>query len=116
MWALRLPCAKPRNRDRDDPCRLRRIFPPLRTLQRRAGDYQPTIFHISPGQVFLSKLPEGMSDLRDYDGKGNFFKIGYAEVKDNKFVLLDQSATNFTIPATTPPGMYLMRLEHWMVN
>jgi hypothetical protein len=80
------------------------------------GDYQPTIFHIGPGQVFLSQLPEGVSDLRDYDGKGDFFKIGYAGVQDNKFVLLDQLAMNFTIPATTPPGKYLMRLEHWMVD
>ena len=78
--------------------------------------YPPSIFHIGPGQVFLSKLPDGMNDLKDYDGKGDFFKIAYAGVKDNKFILLDDNAMNFTIPATTPPGKYLMRLEHWMVE
>jgi hypothetical protein len=81
------------------------------------GDtYQPTIFHIGPGQVFLSKLPEGESDLADYDGKGDFFKIAYAGVKDNNFSLLGEVAMNFTIPVTTPPGKYLMRIEHWMVD
>jgi hypothetical protein len=78
--------------------------------------YQPTIFHIGPGQVFLSKLPESVNDLNDYDGRGDFFKIAYAGVKNNKFILLDTLAMNFTIPATTPPGKYLMRIEHWMVD
>jgi hypothetical protein len=80
------------------------------------GAYQPTIFHLGPGQVFLSKLPEGIDSLNQYDGKGDFFKIAYAGVKDNQFVLLNQLGMNFTIPAKTPPGRYLMRLEHWMVD
>ncbi|KAF2679268.1 lytic polysaccharide monooxygenase [Lentithecium fluviatile CBS 122367] len=81
------------------------------------GDtYQPVIFHMGPGQVFLSKLPEGLTDLSEYDGKGDFFKIAYAGVKDNKFVLLNEQAMNFAIPVTTPPGKYLMRLEHWMAD
>ncbi|KAF2872273.1 glycoside hydrolase family 61 protein [Massariosphaeria phaeospora] len=80
--------------------------------------YQPTIFHTGPGQVFLSKLPDGMTNLNDYDGKGDFFKIAYAGVKDkeNEWVLLGNLAMNFTIPPTTPPGKYLMRLEHWMAD
>jgi len=82
----------------------------------KEDEYQPAIFHIGPGQVFLSKLPDGLSDLNQYDGKGDFFKIAYAGVKDNKFAIFDTSAMKFTIPAKTPPGKYLMRIEHWMVD
>ncbi|OAG11469.1 uncharacterized protein CC84DRAFT_1068713, partial [Paraphaeosphaeria sporulosa] len=36
------------------------------------------IYHEGPGQMFLSKLPEGTESLNDYDASGDFFKIGYA--------------------------------------
>jgi hypothetical protein len=70
--------------------------------------------HEGPGQIFLSKLPDGLSDLKDYDGKGDFFKISYQGPKDNTtWSTMGAVCVNFTIPATTPPGKYLLRIEHF---
>ncbi|OAL43027.1 glycoside hydrolase family 61 protein [Pyrenochaeta sp. DS3sAY3a] len=77
------------------------------------GDTQPYIFHEGPGQVFLSKLPDNLQSLNDYDGKGDFFKIGYAGVKDSTtWSLNEKLGMNFTIPKATPSGKYLLRIEH----
>ncbi|KAJ4364418.1 hypothetical protein N0V83_009012 [Neocucurbitaria cava] len=79
------------------------------------GDTQPYIFHEGPGQVFLSKLPNGVKSLRDYDGKGDFFKIAYAGPQDNTtWSLMEKLEMNFTIPKTTPSGKYLLRIEHFL--
>lgn len=38
-----------------------------------------TFLHMGPGQVYLSKLPENLPDLRGYSGyDGDWFKIAYA--------------------------------------
>lgn len=79
------------------------------------GDTQPYIFHEGPGQVFLSKLPESLTSLNDYDGKGDFFKIAYAGPQDNTtWSLMEKLEMNFTIPKTTPTGQYLLRIEHFL--
>lgn len=79
------------------------------------GDTQPYIFHNGPGQVFLSKLPEGLSDLKDYDGSADFFKIAYAgPANSSTWSLYGALEMRFQIPARTPPGKYLMRIEQFM--
>lgn len=81
------------------------------------GDTQPYIFHEGPGQVFLSRLPDDLTDLRDYDGRGNFFKIAYVGVENaTSWNLIGKLGMNFTIPLTTPPGKYLMRIEQFLVS
>ncbi|KAF1937363.1 fungal cellulose binding domain-containing protein [Clathrospora elynae] len=78
------------------------------------GDTQPYIFHEGPGQVFLSKLPAGMKSLNEYDGSGDFFKIDYAGPSDNHtWSTMDKTEVNFTIPAATPSGKYLLRIEQF---
>jgi hypothetical protein len=73
------------------------------------------IYHEGPGQIFLSKLPEGVDNLNDYDGSGDFFKIGYAgPVDSTTWVLNDKLAMNATIPKSTPPGKYLLRIEQFL--
>ncbi|KAF2010485.1 lytic polysaccharide monooxygenase, partial [Aaosphaeria arxii CBS 175.79] len=41
------------------------------------GEPQGYIFHNGPGQVFLSRLPDGVRELGEYDGAGDWFKIAY---------------------------------------
>lgn len=87
------------------------------------------IFHPGPGQVYLSKAPN--DNVEHYDGRGDWFKIATAGAKnDTAWKLLwekevsnmmsqsDQSSQfsrqmRFTIPITTPPGKYLLRIEHF---
>ncbi|KAF2180124.1 lytic polysaccharide monooxygenase [Zopfia rhizophila CBS 207.26] len=70
------------------------------------------IFHDGPGQVYMSRAPN--DDLEHYDGKGDWFKIATVGVKsDTAWQLRWTLGPNFTIPATTPPGHYLLRVEHF---
>jgi hypothetical protein len=79
------------------------------------GNEPQTIYHDGPGQIFLSKLPESIKDLNDYDGSGNFFKIGYAgPVSATQWFLQDKFSMNATVPKTTPPGKYLLRIEQFL--
>jgi hypothetical protein len=79
------------------------------------GDDAQTIYHDGPGQIFLSKLPTSIKDLNDYDGSGDFFKIGYAgPVSATAWFLQDKFTMNATIPVTTPPGKYLLRIEQFL--
>lgn len=79
---------------------------------------EPWIFHEGPGQIYLSRTPLG-TPLSQYEGDGDYFKIAHAgAVNASAWVLWNPSSKifykdwNFTIPATTPPGEYLMRIEH----
>lgn len=79
----------------------------------------PFVFHEGPGQVFLSKLPDGMTSLNEYDGSGDFFKIAYhgpTGPKVTDWSTYGQRTINFTIPRTTPPGLYLMRVEQFYAS
>jgi hypothetical protein len=85
------------------------------------GDSIQYIYHDGPGQMFLSKLPEGLHDLNDYDpsngndGSGGFFKIGFAgPINATSWFLQDKFAMMATIPATTPPGLYILRIEQFL--
>jgi hypothetical protein len=71
-----------------------------------------TIFHDGPGQVYLSKAPNG--DVENYDGSGEWFKIAVAgAVNNTEWRLFRQNQMLFTVPEKTPPGRYLLRIEHF---
>ncbi len=76
---------------------------------------EPTFYHPGPAQIYLSRAP-GDDDLLRYRGEGDWFKIAYAGPKDDQTWQLwpGVSDFNFTIPKHTPPGKYLMRIEHFM--
>ncbi|KAK3290382.1 glycosyl hydrolase family 61-domain-containing protein [Chaetomium fimeti] len=70
-------------------------------------------WHPGPGMIYLSRAPN--DDLENYRGDGDWFKIAYGgPVADNEWLIWKQNDFNFTIPETTPPGKYLMRIEQFM--
>ncbi|KAK3381153.1 glycosyl hydrolase family 61-domain-containing protein [Podospora didyma] len=80
----------------------------------RDETHHPVFWHPGPAQIYLSRAPD--DNLRDYRGDGDWFKIAYAgPVDDGHWSLWwPVSEFNFTIPKTTPPGKYLMRIENFM--
>ncbi len=58
-------------------------------------------------------------DVRDYEGDGGWFKV-YEDLicgpqfplQDTDWCSWDEAVTEFTLPADTPPGQYLVRMEH----
>ena len=73
------------------------------------------IYHNGPGQAYLSKSTT--ADLDTYDGSGPWFKIAYLGAKnDTYWVTRGQTGMNFSIPEATPPGEYLLRVEHLYVR
>ncbi|KAF2016825.1 lytic polysaccharide monooxygenase [Aaosphaeria arxii CBS 175.79] len=93
----------------------------VETLTVNAGDHLAffstltstdiEIFHEGPGLAYLSKPDSG--ELEDYSGDGDWFKIqAHVANKAGKWALQGQKSMNFTIPKSTPPGKYLMRVEH----
>ncbi|KAJ4299453.1 hypothetical protein N0V90_004698 [Kalmusia sp. IMI 367209] len=72
------------------------------------------LYHSGPGQLYLSKAPGA---LEDYEGDGDWFKVGLVGSSNGKqWDSYMQSELNFTIPATTPPGKYLARVEHFFIS
>ncbi|KAI1180963.1 lytic polysaccharide monooxygenase [Nemania sp. FL0916] len=72
-------------------------------------DESLTIYFPGPGQVYLSRA----NNLETYLGDGDWFKIASAgPSNDTNWQLEGGLDMNFTIPASTPPGKYLMRIEH----
>lgn len=70
-------------------------------------------WHPGPAQVYLSRAPN--DDLESYQGDGDWFKIAYGgPVGNNEWLVWSAHDFNFTIPKTTPPGRYLMRIEQFM--
>lgn len=73
------------------------------------------IYHNGPGQAYLSRAPDG--DLDRYEGDGEWIKIGYlGPMDDTNWSTRGQTGMNFSIPETTPPGKYLLRVEHLYVR
>lgn len=78
--------------------------------------FRHTLHHSGPAAAYLSKAPG--DDLNGYNGDGSWFKFASVGASDgmiwdigghkNKPVMI----MNFTIPASTPPGHYLLRVEH----
>jgi hypothetical protein len=100
---------------------------------RLEGSETGRMYHPGFGSAWLSKSP--VDDLNEYQGDGDWFKIlsvtsrteqslDYSDPKwapyNDRFkapwgtFMLD--SYNFTIPATTPPGKYLLRFEHIFPN
>ncbi|KAF2872297.1 glycosyl hydrolase family 61-domain-containing protein [Massariosphaeria phaeospora] len=90
------------------------------------GSLRPyPVWHPGPLGIYLSKSET--PDVRDYDGSGKWFKIyelGWnASVPEGPVPYGDpvrwfaeetntSSLLHFPIPPTTPPGQYLLRIEH----
>ncbi|OCL02080.1 lytic polysaccharide monooxygenase [Glonium stellatum] len=75
-----------------------------------------TIFHIGPLLAYLSKAP---SDIHTYDGSGAWFKIAQTGPSFSSGAIswpTQVSQYTFKIPASTPPGLYLLRVEHIAVH
>jgi hypothetical protein len=76
------------------------------------GEYYGNIFHQGPAQAYMSRAPN--DDIENYHGDGDWFKIAYwGPLSDTKWSSDLQVYLNFTIPKTTPPGKYLLRVEQW---
>ena len=77
----------------------------------------PIIYHNGPAQAYLSRAPSSTAPLSTYTGDGPWFKIASLGAKnDTYWATRDEPGFNFTIPATTPPGRYLLRVEHLYVR
>ncbi|KAF1958959.1 hypothetical protein CC80DRAFT_23719 [Byssothecium circinans] len=76
----------------------------------------PNIFHQGPLQFYLAKVPSGQA-AATWDGSGNvWFKI-YTErptVSNGalSWASLNSGTASVKIPASTPAGEYLLRIEH----
>jgi len=72
------------------------------------------IYHPGPLAVYMSKVTDGFT-VETYDGSGPWFKIYEmtAEITTSAIDFADDNlpSINFTIPPTTPPGAYLLRVE-----
>lgn len=75
------------------------------------------IEHPGPGLIYMSQAPQGVS-LNTYDGSGDWFKVyetglcrGAGNV-DGNWCSYGKDRLEFTIPPKTPPGEYLVRVEH----
>lgn len=72
------------------------------------------IYHPGPLAVYMSEVTSGFT-VQTYDGSGPWFKIAEvgAEITPTAINFADVGlfSYNFTIPTTTPPGAYLLRIE-----
>ncbi|TLS28025.1 hypothetical protein PpBr36_02027 [Pyricularia pennisetigena] len=96
------------------------------TLTVKAGDkigfkiwFNEKIEHPGPGFVYMSKAPDLVSN---YDGSGNWFKAaemglcGGRANEDTAWCTWQKDRIEFTIPQRTPPGEYLVRVEHLAIH
>ncbi|PKY00551.1 hypothetical protein P168DRAFT_243994 [Aspergillus campestris IBT 28561] len=77
-----------------------------------------TMKHPGPLQIYMSKAP---GDVKQYDGSGDWFKvhqeglcndISQKGLEDTDWCTWDKNQASFKIPADTPAGQYLVRVEH----
>ncbi|KAK1707618.1 fungal cellulose binding domain-containing protein [Colletotrichum lupini] len=76
-----------------------------------------TMQHPGPALYYMSKAPDG--SVKDYDGSGDWFKIGETGVctqsgdfTKDAWCTWDKNTLTATIPKDTPSGEYLLRFEH----
>ncbi|KAK0732171.1 glycoside hydrolase [Lasiosphaeris hirsuta] len=94
----------------------------VKTYEVSAGDKigfkvfnNELIEHPGPGFIYMSKAPEGVDT---YDGSGDWFKayeVGLCKGQantDGNWCSYNKDRLEFTIPPKTPPGEYLVRIEH----
>ncbi|KAF1993579.1 lytic polysaccharide monooxygenase [Amniculicola lignicola CBS 123094] len=78
----------------------------------RDGFYGGNIFHPGPAQIYLTKIPSGKRIDQVVGDEVSWFKIASLTAKsDTEWTSYLENEVNFTIPLTTPPGDYLMRIE-----
>ncbi|KAK1990953.1 fungal cellulose binding domain-containing protein [Colletotrichum falcatum] len=81
--------------------------------------FNELIEHPGPGIVYMSKAP---GELNGYDGSGDWFKVyetglcGSKPNVDTDWCTWQKDRIEFTIPAATPPGNYLVRVEHIAIH
>ena len=74
------------------------------------------IEHPGPGFVYMSKAPN--DNVATYDGSGDWFKVYETGLcrgggnTDSNWCSYNKDRLEFTIPQKTPPGEYLVRVEH----
>jgi hypothetical protein len=84
--------------------------------------YYATMKHPGPLTIHMSKAP---GDVRQYRGDGDWFKVhqmvicrqpsnGY--LQDSDWCTWDKAQVEFTLPRDTPPGQYLVRVEHIAIH
>ncbi|KAK4176565.1 glycosyl hydrolase family 61-domain-containing protein [Triangularia setosa] len=79
--------------------------------------YYATMQHPGPLTIHMSKAP---GDVRNYRGDGDWFKVHQMIIckppnqylNDKDWCTWDLSTVQFTLPRDTPPGQYLVRVEH----
>lgn len=96
------------------------LYSELKTLkgEPETVKFDPTfsLYHDGPAAAYLSMST--VEDLNEYKGDGTWFKIASIGASDGlKWDYAQKynpaSMINVTIPASTPPGKYLFRVEHW---
>lgn len=84
--------------------------------------YYATMKHPGPLTIHMSKAP---GNVQQYRGDGDWFKVhqmiicrqpsnGY--LQDTDWCTWDLSTVEFSIPRDTPPGQYLVRVEHIAIH
>lgn len=84
--------------------------------------YFATMKHPGPLTIHMSRAP---GDVRLYRGEGDWFKVhqmiicrqpsnGY--LQDTDWCTWDRSTVGFRLPKNTPPGQYLVRVEHIAIH
>ncbi|KAE8149935.1 putative endoglucanase [Aspergillus avenaceus] len=79
--------------------------------------YSAVMKHPGPLQIYMSKAP---GDVKSYDGSGEWFKVyqeGVCEdisdgLEDTDWCTWGKNSASFNVPKNTPPGQYLVRVEH----
>lgn len=73
------------------------------------------IWHEGPAQIYMTRAPDGVA-LEEFTGwDSDWFKVAYwGPLTETKWYTEDKEELIFDLPATTPPGKYLLRVEHWM--
>jgi hypothetical protein len=78
------------------------------------------ILHPGPMTIHMSRAP---GDVRQYQGDGDWFKV-YQDIicgpqnplRDTDWCSWDKAEVSFTLPRDTPPGQYLVRVEHIAIH
>lgn len=79
-----------------------------------------TIIHPGPSTIHMSRAP---GDVKQYQGDGDWFKV-YEDIicgpmnplHDSDWCSWNKPNVEFTIPQDTPPGQYLVRVEHIAIH
>jgi hypothetical protein len=76
------------------------------------------IWHPGPGFIYMSKAP---NTAEAYDGSGDWFKVfEVGAIGDPKTLegwgAYGAESLEFTLPASTPDGEYLLRAEHFAIQ